>query len=224
MDYKNEKLNIIIGNSHHFELKEAADHVELWHDGTLKFRIYDSSEVYAHSSSEVRAYGSSTVHAHDSSKVYAHSSSKVTANGSSTVHAHGSSEVYAHDFSTVYQLGQNTVATENHYGAVIKQVFKVKKKMIVYKKLRNGLIAELELNRGQVFQSENHSKCRTDSAKVLGITSLDGKKSFIRGISQKDVAFEYRVGEVVKAPYDPEIKECSTGIHFFLSRRQAENY
>ena len=96
--------------------------------------------------------------------------------------------------------------------------------MRVYKRLGNGVIAELEIPRGAVFQSQYHGKCRTESARVVSITSIDGQTSYTEGYSSFDITFKYRVGEVVRADYDHEIKECSTGIHFFLTRYEAEQF
>ena len=201
------------------------------HDSST-VRAFGSSTVYAFGSSTVEAYDSSTVYAHDSSTVEAHDSSTVRAFGSSTVRAFGSSTVEAHGSSTVEAHGfccvfvksvNSKVKLENHFGAIIQQVFKTTKKTIVFTKLKDGLIAELVLSKGQIFQSENHGKCRTDRAEVLSITDVDGKK-YLEGHLTHDHIFVYTVGAVVSAPYDKEVKECSTGIHFFLTREEAEKY
>ncbi len=185
----------------------------------------NSSTVEAHDSSTVKAYNSSIVEAHDSSTVKAHDSSTVKAYNSSIVEACNSSTVMAFGFCCVFVKSVGAkIRTKNHFGAVIKQVFKTTKKTVVYKKLANQLIAELELDKGQVFQSEAHGKCRTNRVKVLKIKSIDGKKKYKEGISRYDGLFVYRVGKVVSAPYDKEVWECSTGIHFFLTREEAERY
>jgi len=157
----------------------------------------------------------------------------VRASGTATVRAWGSATVKASGPATVRLLGFSIgiglplfkFKIESDFAKVVirEQVFKVKKKTIVYKKLRDDRIATLELKRGQEFQSENQSKCRTGSAKVLKIEGPDGK-NYKTGKSMHEVNFMYKVGETVSAPYDPEIKECSTGIHFFLDRDSAERY
>lgn len=213
--------------------------VTAYDNSTVK--SYDNSTVIPYDVSIVRAYDNSTVIAYDVSKVYAHHNSTVTAYDNSTVYAYHNSTVYSYHNSTVYAYSNSTVTcnefsicyrksvrakitTNNHYGAVIEQVFKAKKKMVVYKKLQDDLICELELVKGQIFQSENHSKCRTDKAKVLKIESIDGTQQYQEGVSQYDKNFIYKVGETVSAQYDENIVECSRGIHFFLSRKGAENY
>lgn len=47
-----------------------------------------------------------------------------------------------------------------------------------------------------------------------------------KGISESDASFVYEVGkEVVPDLFDEDRwKECSHGIHFFITRKEAENY
>jgi hypothetical protein len=202
MNYKNDKLNIEIKNSKYFdEIKEYDNYVSLMVGGLEKFRILENSSVEAYDNSIVRAWGNSIVR------------------------AWGNSSVVAKEFSSVYIKSIHTkISTDNHFGAIIKQVFKTTKKTVVYKKLRDEKIAVLELTKGQIFQSENHDKCRTEYAKVLRIESIDGKEQFQEGCPQHDESFKYIVGEVVKSTYDEKIIECSDGIHFFLTREKAERF
>jgi hypothetical protein len=46
------------------------------------------------------------------------------------------------------------------------------------------------------------------------------------GISQHDGVTEYRVGMIVRPDgFDEDwTKECSTGVHFYISRIEAENH
>ena len=194
---------------------------------------YNSSTIHAHKSSTAKANDSSTVYAFDSSTVYARNSSTVEAFGSSTIHARNSSTISAFGSSTIHACGFSCVfikyisaviKPKNHYGAVIKQVFKTRKTTIGYEKLRNNLIAELEIPKGQVFQSANHGECWTASVKVLSITSIDKKQTFTDGASLHYPSFTYVVGETVNAEYSEAVEECAPGIHFFLSREEAVNY
>ena len=234
MNYENKELNIVIQNSDYFdEIKETEFYVQLLSNGVEKYLVFSNSTVeachnstvVAHDNSTVRACHNSTVVAHDNSTVRAYHNSTVVAHDNSTVRAYGNSTVEACEFSCVRIKSTNAnILTKNHFGAIIKQVFKTSKKTIVYKKLDNNRIAVLELEKGQVFQSENHDKCRTDKAKVLRIESIDGNTQYQDGISQYDDKFKYVVGEIVSSEYDEKIKECSTGIHFFLTREKAERY
>ena len=239
--YKNKKLNITIENPRFFEILEHGGRVELKVDSQILYKIFPNSRIYAHNSSTIWAFDSSTVETHNSSAVEAFASSAVEAFDSSTIRARDSSTVEAYGSSTIRAYGSSTIRAcgfscvfiksisakikpKNHYGAVIKQVFKTRKTTIVYKKLRDGLIAELEIPKGQVFLSANHGKCRTASAKVLSITSIDKKQTFTEGASNHNPGFVYIVGETVNTEYFEGVEECAPGIHFFLSREEAVNY
>lgn len=67
-------------------------------------------------------------------------------------------------------------------------------------------------------------KCRCDKAEVLEITK-DGEPVEVT-FSDHDYTFMYLVGEIVEEPkYDPDRwKTCAPGIHFFMTKEEAENY
>jgi hypothetical protein len=67
-------------------------------------------------------------------------------------------------------------------------------------------------------------KCRASKAKVIALSMGESAESWHRAPGRPVVT--YRVGEVVEADkYDPSpFIECSGGIHFFISRREAEQY
>ena len=90
--------------------------------------------------------------------------------------------------------------------------------LIGYKKLSGGTICKLGIPAdakrvgGMVGR-----KCRAEFAVVL-----EGS-----GFSQYDSAFAYVVGATVKpaAPFnDNVVSECESGIHFFITRQEAEDY
>ena len=98
---------------------------------------------------------------------------------------------------------------------------------IGYKKCRGGLIVELEIPEDALRSSATTRKCRCSKAKVLSITNLDGSKSeCTEATSNRDSFFVYKVGETVEVTnFDPNRwNECSTGIHFFVTREEAEMY
>lgn len=73
------------------------------------------------------------------------------------------------------------------------------------------------------------NKCRCDKAKVLDIQDLSGDYSLCYSIahSNYDPTFKYNIGETItpKTPFDTNpFNECSSGIHFFMSREEAVNY
>ena len=63
-------------------------------------------------------------------------------------------------------------------------------------------------------------KCRAEYVEVLEVIGAEV------GISQHDNKTEYRVGKIVRCDKWNEDRwtECSGGIHFFLTRIEAENY
>ena len=98
---------------------------------------------------------------------------------------------------------------------------------IGYKKCRGGLIVELEIPEDALRSSATTRKCRCSKAKVLSITNLDDSKSkCTEATSKRDSSFVYKVGETVEVTnFDPNrFNECSTGIHFFVTREEAEKY
>ena len=68
-------------------------------------------------------------------------------------------------------------------------------------------------------------KCRAEFAKVIALTALDGQPIDV-AFSTHDHTFAYRVGEIVRPDaYDDNFRvECSNGIHFFVTKREAEGY
>ena len=96
---------------------------------------------------------------------------------------------------------------------------------IGYKKAE-GKIVELEIQENAKRSSATTRKCRASKAKVLSITSIDGKEHFEGAKSSYDNSFVYRVGETVEVKDFDEDRwnECSTGIHHFITREEAERY
>jgi hypothetical protein len=98
---------------------------------------------------------------------------------------------------------------------------------IGYKKLRNGVIAKLMIPaRAKRTSSLVGRKCRAEYAKVLSMYVSGGSAKPRQGISRKDPDFIYRVGETVRPDkYDDDIRvECTNGIHFFITKKEAEDY
>lgn len=94
----------------------------------------------------------------------------------------------------------------------------------VYKATRDGIV-ELQITNSPVVKgSENGYKLRTDEAKVVDIKSFSMPCTRARSIHEKN--FYYVLGETVEPryPFDPAIRECASGIHFFKTKRQAKRY
>ena len=96
---------------------------------------------------------------------------------------------------------------------------------IGYKKA-HGYIVKLEILADAKRSSATSRKCRCSAAKVLSITTIDGSEEVKEIASGRDSNFIYRVGEIVRVDNFDEDRwnECSTGIHFFITRREAEQY
>ncbi len=96
--------------------------------------------------------------------------------------------------------------------------------LIGWKKLRGGLICKLRIPADARRSNATGRKCRAECADVLEI--WDGDKAVDEGASKYGEYFVYRVGETVKVDNFDEDRwsECSSGIHFFITRIEAEKY
>lgn len=101
---------------------------------------------------------------------------------------------------------------------------------IGYKKAANAdgesVIVKLQIAENAKRSSATSRKCRCSKAKVLSITSLDGKIEYDLASSGYDPNFVYKVGEIVEVTNFNEDRwsECGTGIHFFITRDEAVQY
>lgn len=96
---------------------------------------------------------------------------------------------------------------------------------IGYKKSR-GKIVELLITEDAKRSNATTRKCRCSKAKVLSITNVSNTKEYEEAHSDYDYSFIYKVGEIVEVKNFDEDRwaECSTGIHFFLTRDEAVRY
>ena len=95
-----------------------------------------------------------------------------------------------------------------------------------WKKAR-GYIIQLEIPAEAKRLSATTRKCRCNIAKVVAIQNIDGTDSGLSGVrSGYDHNFIYKVGETVIVDNfdDNRWNECSTGIHFFITREEAVDY
>ena len=92
--------------------------------------------------------------------------------------------------------------------------------IIGWKKCRNNVIVKLEIPAEAKRSNATSRKCRAEFAKVLEVIGAEV------GISQHDDITEYKAGETIHPDKwdDNRWKECSSGIHFFITRFEAENY
>ena len=91
--------------------------------------------------------------------------------------------------------------------------------VIGYKKCRDNVIVTLEIPRGAIVFSINGTKCRTNKAKVLEIGGAN------RAYSQQKYVSYYVGDEITIYNFNCEYNvECAEGIHFFMTRKEAEEY
>lgn len=96
---------------------------------------------------------------------------------------------------------------------------------IGYKKADNKIV-KLLITEDSERSSATTRKCRCSKAKVLSITNIENTEEFSEVTSDFDKNFIYKVGEIVKVKNfdDDRWNECSTGIHFFITREEAIIY
>jgi hypothetical protein len=89
-----------------------------------------------------------------------------------------------------------------------------------WKKCKNGVIVKVLIGKNARRSNASTRKCRAEYVKVLEVFGAEF------GISSHDNKTEYRTGKIVRCDKWDENrwKECSGGIHFFLTRIEAENY
>jgi hypothetical protein len=89
--------------------------------------------------------------------------------------------------------------------------------LIGYKKLRDGVVCKIQIpSDARRVGGLIGRKCRAEYAIVL-----EGE-----GTSQHDSNFTYKVGDTIKPDsYDENpMEECSNGVHFFITKEEAEAY
>ena len=107
---------------------------------------------------------------------------------------------------------------------------------IGWKKVEDYLV-KLEIPASAKRCSATTEKCRASKAKVLGIYTLDGEKTDLKNVVNKQERnkkllfkripdLDYIVGETVYPDSFDENRwnECSHGIHFFINKEDAINY
>ena len=89
-----------------------------------------------------------------------------------------------------------------------------------WKKCQDKVLVRLFIPSKAKRSNATGRKCRAERAKVLEVIGAEV------GVSQHDKNFTYKVGQWVYPDKwdDNRWNECSSGIHFFLTRMEAENY
>lgn len=92
--------------------------------------------------------------------------------------------------------------------------------VIGWKKCRSNVIVKLRIPHGAKRSNATGRKCRAEYADVLEVIGAEV------GISQHDDKTKYHVGQRVTCDKweEDRFEECAGGIHFFITRIEAENY
>jgi Family of unknown function (DUF5758)/Pentapeptide repeats (8 copies) len=101
--------------------------------------------------------------------------------------------------------------------------------LVGWKKLQGAIIAKLEIPARAQRVNSTGRKCRAEFAKVLALYRAGEDKPLPKiaiGIANHDRKTQYKTGKTVRPDaYDPDFRvECSHGIHFFITRAEAEAY
>ena len=97
--------------------------------------------------------------------------------------------------------------------------------IIGWKKAKNRIV-KLEIPSDAKRLNATGRKCRASKARVLAIFDKAGNE-VNNAYSNYDPSFEYTVGETVRPTGDfneDRWEECSAGIHFFITREEAEAF
>ena len=88
---------------------------------------------------------------------------------------------------------------------------------------RGECIVKLEIVEDAMRSSATGRKCRCSKATVLEVQDLEGNVLEQVAVSDRDSDFQYIPGTVVSVPDFDENRwnECSTGIHFYITREEA---
>jgi hypothetical protein len=117
----------------------------------------------------------------------------------------------------------------NLYGADLTDLQKTRTQICpqsgsftAFKKLHDGVIAKLQIPAtAKRSNAPGGRKCRASKAKVISFLDCQETEIF----SQWDKTFKYTVGEIVEPKEAFNInwwEECASGIHFYLSKEEAE--
>ena len=91
--------------------------------------------------------------------------------------------------------------------------------LIGWKKCRDDVMVKLRIPAEAKRRGLSTGKCRAEYAEVLEVIGAEV------GVSKQEETFLYHVGEIVRPDsFDESLTTCSNGIHFFLTRKQAEEY
>ena len=116
-------------------------------------------------------------------------------------------------------------AEVNHYTSFYHLQCPEEGSFIAYKKA-DAYIIKLLIPEDALRSSATSRKCRASKAEVLEIANIKTGTQINSIYSDYDANFIYEVGEEVEVKYFDTNRwnECSSGIHFFITKEEAVNY
>ena len=129
-----------------------------------------------------------------------------------------------------YLQGADLQDAKNAEYAIALTVVPSEGTIIGWKKCHAGRIVRLQIPAKAKRSNATGRKCRAEYAKVMAIYEAGNAKPLPKtelAYSNHDNTFTYKVGETVKpsAKFDLDRwNECAPGIHFFITREEAERY
>ena len=131
------------------------------------------------------------------------------------------------DLSGANLYGANLYGAKNGDLVKAQTVIVPEGDIIGWKKCLDNVIVKLLIPKEAKRSNATGRKCRAEYVEVLDlIYGNDKRKKVEKAISSHDKKTEYKKGETVKCDkWDEErFNECSGGIHFFITREEAEDY
>ncbi|MBX4941124.1 pentapeptide repeat-containing protein [Rhizobium binae] len=132
----------------------------------------------------------------------------------------GSADLYGADLGSADLYGANLGDAKNAELPIAQTRILPEGSLIGWKKCQSGVIVKLRIPEEAKRSHAFGRKCRAEFADVIEVIGADV------GISMHDYSTEYRAGQRVTPDRFDEnwMEECAPGIHFFISRIEAENY
>jgi hypothetical protein len=127
--------------------------------------------------------------------------------------------IYAAVKANANLTGANLTGAKNSEFAIASTRICPDGEIIGWKKRQRGVLVKLLIPANAKRTNAFGRKCRCEFAKVLEVIGAEV------GISEHDSKTEYRVGETVRPDRWEEdfTQECAPGIHFYITRMEAEN-
>jgi len=129
--------------------------------------------------------------------------------------------LYGADLSGADLYGANLSRAKNSELVIAKTRILPEGDIIGWKKCAHNVMVKLLIPKEAKRSSAFGRKCRAEYAHVLEIEGAE------IGYSTHDYSFEYIKGERVqpKEPFSENwMEECESGIHFFITKLEAEDY